>query len=1087
MTMKKHIFQSILVALALTTATLAAQAQDTPKTKAELQTMLNTSTTFAGDLAIERLATLSAAAGTLSEADFNTIDAEIVSRFSTKAGTTGYGANKQTWSGTRTADRTISSNTVAIVDGTYTMSKTITVNSGYTLVVLPAETGGSINSTGHKDKGSLFTTNGGTILLKGRSKNVPLVIDGGIPTHPTDPKAFLTDNYDTYKVNTGGNQAVLVYMNNTGSLRSTYTTFQNNWRWNQGSAGGRTLNQGNALSFYGNGSSKFQTCGFYGCKFINLWNMTRNIRGAAVGTENTLFNTDFNIASVEPEFTLGGLLFNNCEFDSNLSALCHDDTGCRVESLGRRGTNVICAGGAAIGCEAGGKKYNLMLNNSTFKNNWSGWFGGAVFWNNTSKVFINGCTFDHNTSGLGGAVYLEGNCTIKNSTFTNNAAKQINHPDDAYGNGNGFDGCGGAVYVRSCNEGSAPSVMCRLDLIGDNVFENNTADLDGGAMEIYLDEGSGKTELDYTVKLDKSGGKSPQFNGNTAGRCGGGIAVVESPTLFGKEGTTYTITSDIQFNAGEVSGNTAAGTKSNDNTNVLFNEPGDGGGIYAEYMNLAIGDDFIITDNKAANNGGGIYSRGNSTYGNIEVGGATIEGNQAQAKVTIADKIKVGTSTGASNGTYGTQQGNGGAICVSGGSFTMTGGVLGSNGKANTAKGNGGCVFANNGAIVTLSGGTVSYNEATLNGGGFFVNNGTVTLSGGDISHNEALNGGGLYLTNAAHMTISNGLLTNNKATSSTKWPSGNTANGKSTATSTENAGVGGGIYLAPGTGTTDAKRTMLTFNVTGSIGIYNNEATNAADDIFADQTNTAIIIPEVQFMNLTGLSRKADGWYEDYATDDSGYDVGFNNIGTSGDDVLRYRDAIDTGENIWKQIVDESTPGTTNKFTNKYIALTLGISMGNMTINATGIKPGESIVVTVERPMQNGDNPTNYAKNKPSYSVTLTGDADGKATAKLAGLPVGWYELVRTPWAWAYSDQGEYKATSATATSGDDIVQHLGGKAGSEPIDKNIGSTATDGKLAADVNYKSTTYGFFKVEPIEPQPLNGDATINNKFVTTTP
>ena len=1098
--MKKHIFQSILVALALTTATLAAQAQDTPKTLTQLQTQLAASGNLASDVAVERLATLSAAAGALSDADFQIIDAAIVAQM------LGRTSELETWNSDKTSV-TISTDKVVVISGSINVSGTITVSSGKTLVVLPKDKNSKITSTSNTGKNYLFYTKGGTILLKGKSKDIPLIVDGGATaptlTHGKDWYTYVRDNISTINPSDSGTRAFLVYVLSTGGFRSTYTNYQNNWRTKKNQSSD-DVEHGNAVGFKGDGGStttKFNTSGFYGCKFTNLMNIGRNTRSSGVGTFQAVFNKDFNPG--ETDF-IGGIIIGNCTFDGNASVEYYGST----LNYGQTSDCKYTAGGGAVGCNGWGKDHSMYIWNTTFKNNFAGWFGGAIFWNNSSPLILKECTFTDNTGGLGGAVYIEGACRLTDNKFTGNYAKQMN--STPYQSGNGFDGCGGAVYARSCNS-SAPT-NCNFSMKGNNVFRNNEADLDGGAIDIYFDKSqynkgtSATKDITYTVNIDEdASGNSASFSENIAYRCGGAIAVVESPDLYGNE-SSYTLSADINFNDGKVDKNEAKGTKYNSNSLVKFNEPGDGGGIYAEFMNLNIGDGFSITNNKAANNGGGIYSRGNSTYGNITVGDAVITGNKATASVgtTVTATIKTKKGSGAANGTYGTQQGNGGAICIWGGSFTMNGGTLGSSGNANEAAGNGGCVFVTDGAEIELTGGTVSYNKATLNGGGFFIdkgtaelsggsilhneatkngggvyacNEGTVSLEGGDVSNNTALNGGGLYLNTSAQMTMSDGVLSNNTATGKTfTMLSLTTANGN---TST-NEGVGGGIYLAPGTSST---RTKLEFNVSGTIGIYNNEATNAADDVFADQSNTCVIIPEVQFMNLTGLTRSADGWYEDYATNDADYDNGFK-MKTTGD-VLRFRDAIANDKNIWKVIVTSAT----TTITDKYVALTMGVSNGELVINASGLKPGESILVTIERPMQNGDNPSNYASNKDktNYTVTLTGDADGKATVKMANLMVGWYELKRSPWAWAYSDEGEYKATTSTATSGDDIAKHLDGKAGSTTINKDIGSTATDGILAADVNYKSTTYGFFKVEPIEPLPLNGEATINNKFVTTTP
>jgi hypothetical protein len=85
----------------------------------------------------------------------------------------------------------------------------------------------------------------------------------------------------------------------------------------------------------------------------------------------------------------------------------------------------------------------------------------------------------------------------------------------------------------------------------------------------------------------------------------------------------------------------------------------------------------------------------------------------------------------------------GGGVIVSG-TFTMTGGTISNNNAAN-----GGGVYVGMETTFTMSGGTISGNTANNYGGGVYVSIGTTfTMSGGTISGNTANNyGGGVYLT----------------------------------------------------------------------------------------------------------------------------------------------------------------------------------------------------------------------------------------------------------------------------------------------------------------------------------------------------
>jgi predicted outer membrane repeat protein len=62
-----------------------------------------------------------------------------------------------------------------------------------------------------------------------------------------------------------------------------------------------------------------------------------------------------------------------------------------------------------------------------------------------------------------------------------------------------------------------------------------------------------------------------------------------------------------------------------------------------------------------------------------------------------------------------------------------------------------------------MSGGTIASNIALGNGGGIYLNTtGSLSLSGGSVTGNHAQNGGGMYA--AAQMTLSGGTISNNQA-----------------------------------------------------------------------------------------------------------------------------------------------------------------------------------------------------------------------------------------------------------------------------------------------------------------------------------
>jgi hypothetical protein len=112
--------------------------------------------------------------------------------------------------------------------------------------------------------------------------------------------------------------------------------------------------------------------------------------------------------------------------------------------------------------------------------------------------------------------------------------------------------------------------------------------------------------------------------------------------------------------------------------------------------------------------------------------------------------------------TGGTGDGGGVYVTGNGSTFTMSGGTI----SGNQATNGGGVYVTGNGSTFTMSGGTISNNQAT-NGGGVYVtdNSGTFMMSGGTISDNQATNGGGVYL-DIANMSMTGGKISTNNATS---------------------------------------------------------------------------------------------------------------------------------------------------------------------------------------------------------------------------------------------------------------------------------------------------------------------------------
>jgi uncharacterized repeat protein (TIGR02543 family) len=189
------------------------------------------------------------------------------------------------------------------------------------------------------------------------------------------------------------------------------------------------------------------------------------------------------------------------------------------------------------------------------------------------------------------------------------------------------------------------------------------------------------------------------FIGNkNSGDIGGAVYVRDSGTFTMKDGAfLYNICGSggaIAINSGTL--NIQGGT-------ISHNKASDGGGVFtwSNYHNVVVNiSGGMITDNRASSVGGGVCfakpSRNkNTTRGTIS--GGVIAGNIAE---------------------------NGGGISVDGRTATQT--------------------------LVTMTGGTIEYNEGSGNTGGVLLLGGTTfTMTGGSICHNAGLNFGGIGTSNA--------------------------------------------------------------------------------------------------------------------------------------------------------------------------------------------------------------------------------------------------------------------------------------------------------------------------------------------------
>ena len=224
-----------------------------------------------------------------------------------------------------------------------------------------------------------------------------------------------------------------------------------------------------------------------------------------------------------------------------------------------------------------------------------------------------------------------------------------------------------------------------------------------------------------------------------------------------------------------------------------------------------------VRDNVADDDGGGILSSGALT-----LDGTAVRGNSGDAGGGIfnsgGDLTIVGNVAGASIVTANTAATNGGGIDnVSGGTVSITNGIV----RENTGGGaTGGGGIATNGTL-TITTSTVDNNVATgsADGGGINVIGGEVTITGSTLSGNEADDGGGIRIGAFGVVTITDSTIRDNTALDDGGgiFNSGAVTVENSTLSGNSAAAVGGALFA--GSGTADLTHLTIANNNAGGSG----------------------------------------------------------------------------------------------------------------------------------------------------------------------------------------------------------------------------------------------------------------------------
>ena len=343
------------------------------------------------------------------------------------------------------------------------------------------------------------------------------------------------------------------------------------------------------------------------------------------------------------------------------------------------------------------------------------------------NVQIKDCYVTNFDSGPSGVVRTYGNCVgniiFKSVTFTTNTT--LGNGAAIFWNGHGRNNTkmvfdGCRIYKNyAYGDGGAAS------LEGSFEFVNNLT-------EIYSNKAGGKGGA-ITIKSYNSNNKQGVSNlemnfnewvsiyGNSAAGDGGGIAVTLSQTSL-PEGSSVSLKLD--------------------GVNVSSNNSGqNGGGLYMHNnvplsngvaLSLTLAGDTVLDNNTATGNGGGVYCETNSgtqapsisfTGGNISNNGAT----RGAGAYILRSSIMCERSEGEELKFYKNEAtNNGGGIYIQDGTLTMSGGILDSN-RCN------GC-----------GGGLYSYDSQVEILGGNFESNWAALAE--ENLKNDGINGGAIYV-----------------------------------------------------------------------------------------------------------------------------------------------------------------------------------------------------------------------------------------------------------------------------------------------------------------------------------------------------
>ena len=441
--------------------------------------------------------------------------------------------------------------------------------------------------------------------------------------------------------------------------------------------------------------------------------------------ENTVYN--MNSGSISDNFCRGeggGIAVRA----SSVFNLGHG-TNVPEISLNKTSDTNYTGGGGGMSISAA----TIVFKKGKIHSNYARGSGGGIYCYRGGNVTTSAdSVISDNSGSTGGGIYIQyGKVEVIGSTIENNTAR---------------NGSGGAVSARVGNF-----------IMNGGILRNNSATVNGGAVNVtaqnnitpHYDNGhlGGSAEL-----------KNAQIYGNNTSGSGGALYVdvansTANITVDVENCDIHNNTATKQGGAIALAGGTL--TVDGEKTKVYENNAGQGGAFYVAEKVRTSGSNRPYTVNRTAEEGlGNIYYEEKGYWNNAINSANIIYSTDTRDGIVV---IK--------SGSYYDNQatsGNGGAVYVDGGSFTMENGNI----SSNMASIDGGAVYVNGGNF-TMKNGTMSANKG-VNGGAAYIKGGNVEITHGHLNSNEASASGGAIYMDAADSTtlkLQTGQMNGNKAT----------------------------------------------------------------------------------------------------------------------------------------------------------------------------------------------------------------------------------------------------------------------------------------------------------------------------------